>query len=519
MSPRARPRRPAPAKRKRTGSLPEHFAELFDAVPDGIVLVDAAGRIAHANRHAALLFGYPREQLEKLTVDALVPERLRPAHAGHRGKYAAAPRARPMGSGLELSGRRRDGTEFPVEISLSPLTLDDGGRVTIAAIRDVTERKRTAERSHSADRLQSLSAAVEQSPAVVFITNPDGVIEYVNRRFTEVTGYTPAEAIGRNPRLLQSGLTPLSTYRAMWGTILSGREWRAEIQNRRKNGELYWDQASIAPIRDGTGAITHFVAVQHDVTERKRAEVEIRELNQDLERRVEERTRELAIVNEELEGFTYSVSHDLRAPLRQVNGFAEILGQDLAAKLDPESRHHLERIQHGARHMTRLVDDLLKLARIGRQPLGRESTPLRPLVDSVIRDLPVESGRRVEWRIAELPTVECDPGLMQATLTNLLGNAVKYTRGRDPAVIEVGSLARNGRSGIYVKDNGVGFDMRYADKLFGVFQRLHRDEDFEGSGVGLATVQRIVHKHGGEIWAEATPGQGATFSFTVGAGA
>jgi signal transduction histidine kinase len=264
---------------------------------------------------------------------------------------------------------------------------------------------------------------------------------------------------------------------------------------------------------------------RHDVRSRLEASEQqltaaleqIRGINEDLERRVTERTSELAAANFELEAFTYSVSHDLRAPLRQISGFAALLSEDLGSQLSPTAGHHLEQIRRGANRMGLLVDDLLKLARIGRKPLNTRLTALRGIVDAVVADLASEVGdRRVEWRIRELPSVVCDPGLIVVVFTNLLSNAVKYTRPRGDTVIEVGETAQNGESVLFVQDNGVGFDMHYAEKLFGVFQRLHGDEEFEGTGVGLATVQRIIHRHGGRIWADAASDRGATFYFTLG---
>jgi PAS domain S-box-containing protein len=266
----------------------------------------------------------------------------------------------------------------------------------------------------------------------------------------------------------------------------------------------------------------HFLeAVAHllgEAIERHRSEKEIRELNAHLEQRVRERTAELEASNKELEAFTYSVSHDLRSPLRHIDGFSKILLEDFSAQLDGDARHHLERVRQATVHMGHLVDDLLDLSRIARRELTPQITGLSQLVESLLVDLREETaGREIEWKIGELPFVECDAGLMKLVFANLLSNAIKYTRPRAHAVIEVGQAAQEGQTVLFVRDNGVGFNMKYADKLFGVFQRLHRQEDFEGTGIGLASVERIIHKHGGRVWAEAELDKGATFYFTIGA--
>lgn len=222
--------------------------------------------------------------------------------------------------------------------------------------------------------------------------------------------------------------------------------------------------------------------------------------------------------NKELEAFTYSVSHDLRAPLRHISGFSKILTEEFGSNLPAEAQHHVQRIHEGTRRMGLLVDDLLNLGRIGRHEVRLQVAGLNSIVNEVVDELKPEwAGRQVAWRVDNLPFVECDPALMKQVFQNLLSNAVKFTRPRDHAVIEVGQKDKQGTPVVFVRDNGVGFNMKYSDKLFGVFQRLHRAEDFEGTGVGLATVQRIIQKHGGRIWAEAELDKGAIFYFTLGA--
>jgi light-regulated signal transduction histidine kinase (bacteriophytochrome) len=255
-----------------------------------------------------------------------------------------------------------------------------------------------------------------------------------------------------------------------------------------------------------------------EIGERRRAEEEVSKLNAELEHRVVARTGQLDAANKELEAFSYSVAHDLRAPLRHINGFSKILQDDYSTALDATAQHYLKSIQDGAKNMGRLVDDLLKMGQIGRQELVCRPTDLNSLVRRALQDLQPEcEGRQIEWRIGELPSVDCDSGLIRQVFANLLSNAVKYTRPREKAVIEVGQVTTDGAPTVFVRDNGAGFDQKYAHKLFGVFQRLHSAEQFEGTGVGLATAHRIVQKHGGRIWAQAEVDKGATFFIALAA--
>jgi light-regulated signal transduction histidine kinase (bacteriophytochrome) len=253
------------------------------------------------------------------------------------------------------------------------------------------------------------------------------------------------------------------------------------------------------------------------LTRREADELEIRKLNDDLEAKIARRTEQLEVANRELEAFSYSVSHHLRTPLRHIAGFSRILASEFGPGLAVEAREHLQRIEDAVRRMGLLIDALHKMATLRRRSLKLSHAELNPIVDEVISILQPEcEGRDVEWHIAELPALECDPVLIAQVFQNLLSNALKYTRGRSQPVIEVDSIQRPGKPAIIlVRDNGVGFDMKYAQKLFSMFHRLHTESEFEGTGVGLATVHRIIQKHGGMIWAEAEPDHGATFYFAL----
>jgi signal transduction histidine kinase len=253
--------------------------------------------------------------------------------------------------------------------------------------------------------------------------------------------------------------------------------------------------------------------LHRELSERKAAEEALHRLNAELDRRVLERTAELEASNMELEGFTYTVSHDLRAPLRHIHGFLELLQKKMSAALDEQCRHYMHNISDAAQKMGRLIDELLSFSRMGRHVLSFRKVDLGELVRDILRELePETAGRNIDWRIGDLPVVSGDGAMLRTVLVSLISNALKFTHLREEARIEIGSLpGQEAEAVIYVRDNGVGFDMAYADKLFGVFQRLHREEEFEGTGIGLANARRIIARHGGRTWAEGRPDQGATF--------
>lgn len=354
------------------------FRALLEAMPDAIVIVNLAGCVVFSNSRADALFGYRRGDLQGKPVEQLLPDRYRNEHVVHQSRFFSAPRSRPQGTELELCGLHRDGTEFPVEISLSPLETEEGMLVS-SAIRDITERKR-------------------------------------------------------------------------------------------------------------------------------------------VERALHEKNVELEAANKELEAFDYSISHDLRAPLNRIEGFSTMLGEEYGDKLDARGRDLLLRIAEARRSMDQLVGDLFALSTSTRGELRRSAVDVSALAELVVATLrKTEPQREMEFIAPAAMTVRADPGLLRVVLENLLGNAWKFTRRRARPRIEMGCVKRLGDLVFFVRDNGAGFDIARADKLFTPFQRLHSRNDFEGTGIGLATVQRIVRRHGGRVWAEATVDRGATFFFTLSA--
>jgi PAS domain S-box-containing protein len=397
--------------------------------------------------------------------------------------------------------------------------------------------KETGERRHAEQQLDQFFGV---SLELLCIAGMDGYFKRLNPAWEKVLGYSleelKAEPFFNFVHPDDREATASVVQDQAGGLVLTCFENRY----RHKNGSYRWLQWTSTPVPEQA----LIFASARDVTEWKGAQEALQHAHEELEQRVRERTAELeganrdlsaseqeilalneqlkervtelTAANQELEAFTYSVSHDLRAPLRHIDGFSKILLEDFCEKLPGEARPLLDRVRQGSNRMGRMVDELLELSRTARREPQKRVTGLRSLVDEVRAGLAGEAEHRdVEWRIGDLPFADCDPGLTKQIFVNLLSNALKFTRPRTRAIIEVGQSEVQGETAVFVRDNGVGFSMKYADRLFGAFQRLHRQEDFEGTGVGLATVQRIVHKHGGRIWAEAVLDQGATFFFTL----
>ncbi len=357
---------------------------------------------------------------------------------------------------------------------------------------------------------------VDTASEGIWALGPDFMTTFVNARMAEMLGCSCEEMIGRPMADFMFG-EDASDQRRIMDDRRQGLSSHYERRFRRKDGETVWTLVSGTPIFDDEHRFKGTFGMVTDITERKRAEEEIRKLNHELERRVADRTAQLEFANKELESFAYSVSHDLRAPLRHIDGFLNLLKENIATTLDEESRRYMATISKAARRMGVLIDDLLSFSRMGRGEMTKTQIDLGALVQEVIREFEPETHDRViRWRLTDLPVVAGDRAMLRIVLVNLISNAVKFTRPRAQTEIEIGCLPdQETETIVFVRDNGVGFDMQYADKLFGVFQRLHQADEFEGTGIGLANVRQVINRHGGRTWAEGKADGGATFYFSL----
>ncbi len=411
---------------------------------------------------------------------------------------------------LELSLARADGQRIWVRTIGRPVF--EGGRVVRVngAIADITERKQAEQ------ELRLRAELLDLAHDAVIVREPvESRVTFWNREAETIYGYDRAEAVGRVTHELLATVFPESEEAVDVALAQHGR-WEGELRHRRKDGTVIAVSSRQALARDEHGQAVAIIALNSDVTDRRRAEQEIRTLNAELEQRVAGRTAELARANKELETFAYSVSHDLRAPLRAVDGFSKALLDDYADQLDEGGRHDLERVRAGAVRMGNLIDEILQLSRLSRRQFERVPVDLSALANEVIGELmSAEPERQVEVEIQDGLRTYVDLALARSVLQNLLSNAYKFTSNNARSAIRFGALEQNGVPVYFVADNGAGFDMAHAAELFRPFHRLHRESEFPGDGIGLATVARAVHRHAGVIWAEGSVNQGATFYFSL----
>lgn len=495
----------------------DRLSRIIETMAEGLLILDAEGRYVLVNAAAERILGAPRDALAgRHFLD--VPWTRLPLAEGESGlPRQAFERLRSGGErriGPVLYALGRADAEQRVVSHQAARIEDEGGAFAgvVATIEDVTERIRAEGRL----RLY-LAGALEG----YWLIDMQGRILEVNPAMCEMLGYPEEELLQRSvaDTLVDETLDDLL---ARIRALAARGSGRIEARHRRRDGTVIEIEGSVTYLPIEGGRIVGFC---RDVTARSRAERElaarereITELNAELERRVEERTAELSAAYREMESFSYSVSHDLRAPLRAISGFSRILMEDFRGEMPAEAIRLLARVAQNAERMGALIDGLLEFGRMSRQPLSKRRVEPAALVREVLEELAHEhQGREVDLRVGELPPCWADRALLKQVFANLIGNAFKYTAGRTPARIEIGSVSMGLGPVYYVRDNGAGFDMAYASKLFGMFQRLHTPEQFEGNGVGLALVRRIVERHDGKVWADAAPEKGATFFFRLGA--
>jgi len=496
------------------------FYEVLESAPNGVAIVDASGKFQFVNRQVTQLLGYTRDELLDQSVEMLVPPALRNRHPDYRGEFMQQPVPRPMGIDRGVFGLHKDGHTIPLEISLHPIETIQGG-VVLCTIVDISRRKEAEmELRQSEERLR---LATEIGKIGVFDYDVHTGISQISPIMYEVTQLPTDLQITRETweTIVHPEDRQISE-RANQHALTTGEPLRYEYRIIRPDQSIRWIEASISTLKDQQGQPLRVMGVVQDVTQRKEDEATLRRLNQSLEQSVLERTNQYIAANQELEAFAYSVSHDLRAPLRAMSSFSKILLDEYQHELTERARHYLQRIHFNATQMGMLIDDLLAFSRLSRQPLKKQIVTPNSLVQQALADLSEEqTGRQIEITVAALPACLADAVLLKQVFINLLSNAFKYTRKRTVAQIEIGWQPGDAKSGqnnqtvYFIRDNGVGFDMRYADKLFGVFQRLHSGAEYEGTGVGLATVQRIIHRHDGRVWAQAEVDQGATIYFCL----
>ncbi len=490
------------------------FRALLESAPDAFVVVDAGGRIVVVNAQTERLFGYTREELVGEPVEILVPHQLRGGHVEHRGAYMGEARLRPMGQGLDLLAVRKDGSEFPVEISLSPIEGDEG-LLVISALRDVTARREAEERLRASERQLARAQRVAQLGTWEWDVAADR-IEWSENMY-RIYGLAP-DSFDRTVQAFLECVHPddrAKVREVVDRALRDGGTFSMNERIVRPDGSVRvlesWGDVSL----DARGRAARLFGICQDVTERRQVEAELRAARDELEVRVRERTAELERSNAELEQFAYVASHDLQEPLRMVASFVSLLERRWHGRLDEQADQWIGYAVEGSHRMQTLIGGLLSYARAGSaaDPIGPVDTsvPLGSAIENVQLAI-VESGAHVTWD--ELPEVLGHAGQLTHLFQNLIANAIKF-RGEGPPRVHV-SARRDGDLWVFsVSDNGIGIDPADAGRIFQVFQRLHGRDRYPGNGIGLAIAKKIVERHGGRIWFESQPGRGATFSFNL----
>lgn len=491
------------------------FRNSFQGAATGMAISNLDGRFVQVNDAFCQMMGYSAQELYGMEMQAVTYSKDWPQNQAQLLALVAGEQESFV---IEKRCRTKAGTLAWVRVSVSLLRNADGHTEGFIGIAEDINVQRQA-----LEQLRLLETAVSRLNDIVLITEaepfdePGPRIVFVNDAFERRTGYSRDEAIGRTPRILQGPKTQRAELDRIGCALRKWQPVRTELINYTKSGQEFWLELDIVPIANAKGWYTHWVAVERDITQRKQAQIEVLELNAELENRVQVRTAQLEVANRELEAFSYSVSHDLRSPLNTVNGFGQLLQTSNANNLSDKGKHYLNRIRAGTQQMGELIEGLLSLAKLSRNALHPGSVDLSAMALRVEQELRErEPERQVAVHVQPGLLVRGDATLLLVVMQNLLGNAWKYTSKQADARIEIGAQqAADGETVYFVRDNGAGFDMAHADKLFAAFQRLHAPSDFAGNGVGLANVKRVIERHGGQVWAEGQLNEGATFFFTM----
>jgi PAS domain S-box-containing protein len=482
----------------------EQIRAIAEAMPAAIVVVDAAGVIQAGNAVLARLFGYGQQELVGRAIETLVPERFQAPHPQLRQGYCAAPTQRPMGGNRELFARRKDGTEFPVEIGLNPI-ITDSGTMILGAIVDLSERKRQESR---------LRATIEGAPMAMLMIDAQGSIVLLNAETERLFGYDRDELRGQKVEVLvpERFRRHHPEHRSRFHTHPEARRMGEgrELFGLRKNGSEFPIEIGLSPVHTDLG--TFVLSAIVDISERTRQANEVLLAANEALRRSNE---QLERSNIELQRFAYIASHDLQTPLRSIASFVDLIRVTYGESLDEEGRTWIDRIVGSVRHLQELIRHLLDYSRIDSASRSFEAVPMHEVVVDAMNllDAPIrESGATITS--GDLPTVQGDRSQLVQLLVNLIGNSLKY-RGPEPPRVEISSAEHANGWVFSLRDNGIGIAPRYHDKVFEIFQRLHNQQEYPGTGIGLAVCRKVVLRHGGSIWIESNEGAGTTFRFTI----
>jgi PAS domain S-box-containing protein len=486
------------------------FRRLFDANIVGIIFPDLSGNILEANDAFLEMVGYTREDLRagRVRWDTMTPPEYKPLDELSIEELRTSGVCTPF----EKEYIRKDGSRVPV--LLIGALLEGERERTVSFILDLSDRKQAiAQLRESEARFRHLA---DTAPVLIWMSGTDKLCHYFNQPWLDFTGRTMEQELGNG---WAEGVHP-DDYQHCLDTYVNAfdvrQAFKMDYRLRRFDGEYRWILDTGIPRFTPDGGFLGYIGSCIDISDRVLAEEEVVKLNESLEQRVKERTAQLEAANQELESFSYSVSHDLRAPLRHISGFVDLLQKKAATTLDETSLRYLDIIIETTKQAGKLIDDLLSFSRMGRTEMRYTRVNMTLLVQEVKGDIEQDIGERnITWQIEELPQVYGDPSMLRLVVHNLIENAVKYTSKRDRAEIKIGSTQTEHEFVFFVRDNGVGFDMRYVHKLFGVFQRLHSLQEFEGTGIGLANVKRIIDRHKGRTWAEGVVEEGASFYFSL----